>query len=373
MSTDDPTSTTTGIEQLPMRAGLGTFMDPHPDRLAFIKQLGVDDVLLNLWGAPEAGYPNLPLTGEAEWSFQNLVQLRTRIEDAGLRLIALENFPYSFYDDVLLGGPRQDEQLEHLKNTVRAVGKAGIPYMGYNWMPSGVWRSSTTYRLRGGAETSATDMTELADAPNTHGREYTEGELWANYERFLEAVLPVAEEAGVTLAAHPDDPPVESIGGIPRILSSFENFKRAMDLVPSENHALQLCLGNWSAMDEDLPTVIDYFGQRDEIGYVHFQTISEPLPTFNEVFIDQEGYYDPYEIIAKLDDVGFSGMIIPGHVPRLTGDGQHLDHDDRSALDVEGHGGWKERGRAFTIGYLRSLLETYGRETGRETAIYRPE
>lgn len=369
---DSGSNTTTSFDDFPMRAGLGTFMDPHPDRLEFIKQLGVDDILLNLWGAPEAGYPNLPLTGEKEWSFRNLVQLRNRIEDAGLRLVALENFPYSFYDDVMLGGPRQDEQLEHLKNTVRAVGKAGIPYMGYNWMPNGVWRSSTTHRIRGGAETSATDMTQLAAAPETHDREYTEEEIWTNYERFLEEVLPVAEEAGVKLAVHPDDPPVESIGGLPRILRSFEAFKRAMELVPSDNHVLQFCLGNWSAMGADLYEVIEYFGERNKLGYVHFQTISEPLPTFNEVFIDQQGYYDPYEVVGKLDEVGFSGMLIPGHVPKLTGDSQHLEHDDRSDLDVEGHGGWKERGRAFTIGYLRSLLETYGRETGRETTVYRP-
>jgi mannonate dehydratase len=136
------------FEELPMRSGLGTFMDPHPDRLTFIKQLGVDDILLNLWGALEAGYPNLPFTGEHEWDFQNLVQLRNRIENASLRLNAIENFPYSFYYDVMLGGPKQDEQLEHLKNTVRNVGRAGIPYMGYNWMPNGAWRSSTTQASR---------------------------------------------------------------------------------------------------------------------------------------------------------------------------------------------------------------------------------
>lgn len=343
---------------LPMRAGLGTFMDPDPERLAFIKQIGVDDILLNLWGAPEAGYPNLPLRGESEWAFQNLVQLRNQIEDAGLRLTALENFPYSFYDEVMLGGPRQDEQLEHLKNTVRNVGLAGIPYMGYNWMPTGVWRSSVTHRIRGGAETSAIDMTQLGRAPRDPDIDITEAELWANYERFLTAVLPVAEEAGVTLCLHPDDPPVESIGGVPRLFRNFANFKRAMDLVPSDNHALQFCLGNWSAMGADLPEVIEYFGEREKLAYVHFQTISGPLPTFNEVFIDQEGYYDPREVIAALDDVGFSGMIIPGHVPKLAGDEQYLQHDDRSDLDVEGVGGWKERGRAFTIGYLRCLIDS---------------
>lgn len=351
----------TQFDDLPMRAGLGTFMDPHPDRLRFIKQLGVDDILLNLWGAPEAGYPNLPLKGKKEWSFQNLVQLRNRIEDAGLRLNAIENFPYSFYDEVMLGGSNQEEQLEHLKNTVRNVGRAGIPYMGYNWMPSGVWRSSTTKQIRGGAETSEIDMAQLKDAPLTHGREYTEKELWENYERFLKEVIPVAEEAGVTLALHPDDPPVEYLAGVPRLFHNFENFKRAMDLMPSENHGLQFCLGNWSAMSADLPEVIEYFGTREKLAYIHFQTISNSLPRFNEVFIDEEGYYDPYEVIETLGSVGFSGMIIPGHVPKLEGDGQYLEHDDRSSLDVEGHGGWKERGRAFTVGYLRCLIDNHHR------------
>ena len=235
-------------------------------------------------------------------------------------------------------------------------------------MPNGVWRSSTTKRIRGGAETSEIDMAQLERAPLTHGRTFDEQSLWENYERFLSAILPVAEEVGVTLCLHPDDPPVESLGGIPRLFRSFENFTHAMELVPSDNHALQLCLGNWSAMGEDLPAVIEYFGQRDKIAYVHFQTISNPLPRFNEVFIDQDGYYDPREIIAKLDQVGFSGMIIPGHVPKLTGDGQYLEHNDRSDLDVSGSGGWKERGRAFTIGYLRCLIDTQLQAENSETS-----
>jgi mannonate dehydratase len=110
-------------------------------------------------------------------------------------------------------------------------------------------------------------------------------------------------------------------------------------------------------MGADLGKTIQYFGDRDEIAYVHFQTISDTLPTFNEVFLDQEGYYEPHEVIRELDDVGFSGMVIPGHVPKLEGDRQYLDHDDRSDLDVKGYGGWKERGRAFITGYLRCLID----------------
>jgi sugar phosphate isomerase/epimerase len=255
--------------------------------------------------------------------------------------------PFSGGATVRTGGPRvpgcrrltrrQGDRLVRPRGRADLdVGRAGIPYMGYNWMPNGVWRSSTTHRHRGEAETSEIDTRQLERAPPTHDVDLAEAEMWEHYERFLDAVLPVAEEAGATLCLHPDDPPVESIGGVPRLFRNFENFERAMDLVPSDNHALQFCLGNWSAMGADLEEVVQQFGDRDEIADVHFQTVSGTLPKFDEIFIDQEGYYDPHEIIAKLDDVGFSGRIIPGHVPKLEGDGQYLDHDDRSDLDVEG-------------------------------------
>jgi len=351
------------FDELPMRFGLGTFMDPHPSRLRFVKQLGVDDILLNLWGAREAGYPNLPLTGEKEWAFQNLLQLRNQIEDAGLRLNALENLPYEFYDKIMLGAEGRDQQIEHVKNTIRNMGRAGIPRLGYNWMPNGVWRSSTSYPIRGGAESSAIDMTQLKEAPQTHDRQYSEQEMWDNYEYFLERVLPVAEEEDVTLALHPDDPPVESIGGIARPFRSPDNLERAMDFVPSDNHGLEFCLGNFSAMGADIPKEIKRFGERGEIEYVHFQTISNELPTFHEVFVDQDGFYDPYEVISALDDVGFTGMIILGHAPKMEGDEQRLGHADQASLDVHSEG-WKEQGRAFTIGYLRGILNTHRQLAG---------
>lgn len=242
----------------------------------------------------------------------------------------------------MLGGEDRDQQIEHVKTTIRNMGRAGIHTLGYDWMPSGVWRSSTTHRLRGGAKAMAVDMDDLENAPLTHGREYSEDEMWENYQHFLEEVIPVAEEADVTLAVHPNDPPTDQkLGGIPQLLRSFESYKRAMELVPSDNHGIEFCLGNWSEMGADVHEVIDYFGARDKITYVHFQTVSSPLPKFNEVFVDQNGYYDPEAVLQHLHDVGFNGMIIPGHVPKLLDDGP-----------------WNERGRAFTVGYLRGLLKS---------------
>ena len=347
---DGDTDADIAFEDLPMRIGLGQFMDPTPERLRFIKQLGVNDVLLNMYRySPD--YPHMPdneripLKGEVEWTAENLLDLRERVEAAGLRLNAIENVPISFYDEIMLGKPGREEQIEHFKTTIRNIGRADIPIFGYHWMPSGVWRNAEL-TVRGGAGVSGFD-TDAVDDSLTHDREYTEDELWENYEYFLRALLPVAEEAGVKMCLHPNDPPVPSLGGIAQLFRDFESFKRAMDLVPSPNHGLEFCLGCWSEMGENLAEVIRYFGERDELFYVHFRDVDETVPRFNETFVDQ-GNYDAYEIMKLFDEVGFEGLIIPDHVPHIEGDTD-----------------WEHRGRAHAVGYLNGLLAAIKHERGK--------
>ncbi|WP_254271312.1 mannonate dehydratase [Haloarcula marina] len=346
----DSDAETVDFDGLPMRIGLGQFMDPTPEKLRFCKQLGVDDILLNMYRySPD--YPHMPdneripLEGDEEWSYENLVELRERVESAGLRLNAIENIPISFYDKIMLGREGRERQMEHVKTTIRNIGRAGIPMFGYHWMPGGVWRN-TDVTVRGGAGASGFDLDAVPD-DFTHGREYTEEELWDNYEYFLSELLPVAEEAGVQMCLHPNDPPVRSLGGVPQLFRNFENFKRAMELVPSENHGLEFCLGCWSEMGEDLPEVIRYFGERDKLFYVHFRDVDGTVPRFNETFVDQ-GNYDAYEILSLLDEVGFSGLVIPDHVPH-----------------VEGDTDWEHRGRAHAVGYLNGMLNAIRHERGR--------
>ena len=197
-----------------MRLGLGQFSELSEERLKFIKQLGVEDVLLNT--------PQLP--GTERWEYKDILQLRTEVEAVGLRLAALENVPVPFYDKAMLGLPGRDEQIENMATTIRNIGKAGVEIFGYHWMPSGVWRTSRTTPGRGGAEVTSFDMDEVKDAPLSHGRVFTEAEMWDNYEYYMNAILPVAEEAGVKLALHPDDPPVEILAGVPRLFRNFEGF-----------------------------------------------------------------------------------------------------------------------------------------------------
>jgi mannonate dehydratase len=314
---------------LEMRLAMGQFNELSDERLQFIRQLGLKDLLLN----------TAKLPGEAQWDYMDLLHLRTRCEDAGLRLAALENVPVKFYDKAMLGLPGRDEQIEHMATTIRNMGRAGVPILGYHWMPNSVWRTSRTTPGRGGVTVTSFDMERVKDAPLSHGRVYTADEMWANYEYYIQAVLPVAEEAGVKLALHPDDPPVESLGGIARIMSSFEGFRRAMSVGDSPNHGLDFCHGCWAEMGPGALDAVRYFGERGKILYMHFRDVQGTVPCFQECFVD-EGNNDMFEVVKTLKEVGFTGFLIPDHVPHMV--------DDTP---------WGHRARAYTIGYMKALLE----------------
>jgi len=348
-------------EQRRMRAGIGTFKNPTEERLSFIQQLGVEDVQINMFKTSSAAYDDVPLTGEHKWSYEELADLKATIEDAGLRLNAIEGMPIPFYDDIMLGGENRDEQLEHFKNTVRNMGRAGIPIMGLLWMPAGVWRTEGHATARGGAEVTGFDLDLLKDPDAlAFDREYSETEMWDNFERFLQEVMPVAEEAGVKIGIHPSDPPVDKkLGGVPALFRNFENFKRAMELYPSDNLGLVFCLGNWSARHgggEKLLDKIRYFGERDKIFYVHFQSVEGTVPSFKEGFIN-EGNYDSVAVIRTLHDVGFDGMIIPGHTPLMARDTEWLFRDRREDFEQRAGGAGGFTGRAYWTGYLQGMLD----------------
>ena len=330
-----------------MRVGLGQFREMSDEMLLFIKQLGVDDFLMNT--------PNLP--GEHRWETDDLAALKERADRAALRLMSLENVPTTFYDKVMLGLPGRDEQIDNMQATIRNMGEAGIPILGYHWMPSSVWRTGEPATLRGGARGTRFSLAAHTNAPLSHDREYSADEMWDNYEYYLSRILPVAEESGVTLALHPDDPPVESLAGVARIFCNFSGFARAMERFDSPNHGLDFCMGCWSEMgdgarvsradgstdtDRESSGVVEaihYFGSRGKIVYVHFRDVEGCVPEFNECFVDQ-GNQNKLEVMRTLKEVGFSGFIITDHVPAMAGDTP-----------------WGHRGRAYAVGYIRALID----------------
>lgn len=327
-----------------MRPALATFYPVTDERLRFTRQLGLTDGLV--WG------PTFPDVERLD--FTQLVALKGRFEAEGLNLYAIETLPASFMKDVILAGPTRDEKVEVIRNLVRDMGRAGIGVFGYNWMATGVWRTSNSHPLRGGARGTATDAALLAKAPLSFEREYTEDEIWASYEYFLKAVVPVAEEEGVRLALHPNDAPVPQVGGVPALFRSRENFERGLAIVDSPANALCLCLGNWGAMGEHIPSVIRDLGPRGKIVYVHFQAVKGSVPAgyFHESFVD-EADNDALEIMLALHETGFDGVMIPGHVPQMEGDDEwRTDYSTPYVHPMGGH-----RARAYTIGYLSGLVK----------------
>lgn len=330
-----------------MRVAIGQFREPSEERLTFAKQMGASGVLLNT--------PRIP--SDKRWEFTDLLHLRARCEAYGLRLEAIENTPISFYDKAMLGLPGRDEQIENYQTTIQNMGEAGIPILGYHWMPNSVWRTSDTTPTRGGAHATSFDMDmvhstpyhytfgqaevtmdPVEDAELTHGRIFTESEMWKNYEYFIKAILPVAEEADVKLALHPDDPPIEMLGGVARLMRNRVGFERALEIGSSPNHGLDFCMGCWSEMGPGVVDAIRYFGSRGKIFYVHFRDVQGTVPRFQECFLD-EGNVDIVEAMRMLKEVGFDGFIIDDHVPAMI--------DDTP---------WRHRGRAFATGYIMGLL-----------------
>ena len=328
-----------------MRVAIGQFSQLTDERLAFAAQLGASGIVLNTPVLPGKRWEHVDVhRGGESWQFLDLLELRTTCENYGLRLEAIENVPIGFYDRAMLGLPGADEQIAAYAETIRHLGAAGIPILGYHWMPNQVWRTSFTTPGRGGARVSSFDLALVEHAPLTHGRVYAEEELWATYERFVTAVLPVAEEAGVILALHPDDPPVASLGGVPRLFKDRAGFERAMAIGDSPNHKLDFCLGCWSEMGPGVLDAVAHFGERRQIAYVHFRDVQGTVPRFQECFLG-EGNLDPMATIRALHRVGFDGFMIDDHVPQIVDDTE-----------------WGHRGRAHATGYLQALVAVVASE-----------
>jgi len=330
-----------------IRVAFGQFKVVTPDDLAYTAQLGGSGILINgpdfdtpQWRQSLGNFYVQRSAPSDEWHLIDLINLKAMVERYGLRLEAIENVPLRFYDKALWGQPGRDEQIEHYQECIRNMGRAGIPILGYHWMPNSVWRTTCRQYGRGGAEVSAWDADKFVDSPATGSIRLTADEMWANYKYFMDAVLPVAEEAGVVMALHPDDPPTESLGGVARIMRNMEGFDRALEIGDSDYHQLDFCVGSWSELDPAVMfEALESYGRRRKIAYVHMRTVKGKLPSFSEAFID-EGDVEVSKVIDVLLATGFDGFIIDDHVPTIVGDTD-----------------WGHRSRAFATGFIKGVLQ----------------
>ena len=328
-----------------MKVGFNMGVDPvdykaasvDEDDLKFAAQMGATHVVLQSYA--DAGI----VKGDARWEYDDLVQLRHKVESAGLVLEALENVPLKFYDQVMLGGPDRDRQIENMVYTVRNIARAGIPIFGYHWMPTLVGRTSLSTKHRAGSLVTSFDLEEANKEPLLRERRYSEEEMWENLEYWIKIIIPVAEEEGIRTGIHPCDPPVEYLKGIPQLFRSFDAYKRLISIVESPANCIEFCQGTFSEMadakDDGIYEMIEYFGRRGKILYVHFRNVSDTVPKFREEFINT-GHVDMYKAMQSYKKVGFEGMFVDDHVPVVVGDSN-----------------WGHRGRAFANGYIQALMD----------------
>lgn len=267
------------------------------------------------------------------WTAAELIELRREIEDAGLVLEAIENLDPAHWHDILLDGPQRSEQIEKVKTIIRHMGEAGIPILGYNFSLAGVCGRVTTPSGRGGALTLGMDG-PAEDEPVPHGmvwnmiydRNATPGalppipheELWRRLEGFLEDVVPVAERAGVRLAAHPDDPPMPTMRQQPRLVFQPHMYQRLLDAVPSRNNALELCVGTIAEMTEgSVYGAVGTYSAQGKIAYIHLRNVIGKVPNYRETFID-EGEVDMVRVLSILHRNQFDGVVIPDHAPQMS-------------------------------------------------------
>jgi mannonate dehydratase len=328
-----------------MKVGLGLYRHMLTrENYDFARQAGCTHVVIHLVDYfnqnprdnQPTGAPSQPwgVAGDPErlWTVQELKDIRSAIEEAGLVLAAIENFDPAHWHDILLDGPRRPQHIENVKTIIQRVGEAGIPVFGYNFSLAGVCGRVTGPCGRGGAITVGMDG--ALDAPLPSGMVWnmiydrnappgtlnpiSHHELWRRLQRFLEEVIPVAERSGVRLAAHPDDPPMPTMRQQPRLVYQPHLYQRLIDLVPSPSNALELCVGTLAEMTEgDVYEAVDRYSRQGKIAYLHLRNVRGKVPHYQETFID-EGDVDMIRILSILKRNSFDGVIVPDHTPQMS-------------------------------------------------------
>lgn len=292
------------------------------------------------------------------WSYEELAAIKKEINGHGLELEAIENFDPAHWHDILLDGPRKDEQMAKLKQLIRNVGKAGIPVFGYNFSLAGVAARLQGPFARGGAV--SVGMKGGDDTPIPKGMVWNmiydenaadgtlpkidHDELWKRLQFFLDEILPVAEEAGVKMAAHPDDPPMSYVRDTPRLVYQPDMYQKLIDIKQSPSNTLEFCLGSIAEMTSgDVYQATDTYSKQNKIGYIHFRNIQGKVPHYKEVFVD-EGDIDMFRILKILKKNNFTGVLIPDHTPQMTCDAP-----------------WYA-GMAYAMGYMKALISVVNSE-----------
>ncbi len=353
-----------------MKLGFGLYRHMlNDEHLSFAKQMGATHIIVHLCDYfkqnPKYSVNDQPVgdsdgwgiaTGEI-WTVEMLQGIKSKIESHGLVWYGVENFDPLHWDHILFNGQRKHEQIETVRTLIRNVGEAGIPVMGYNFSLTGVTGRVVSNDARGGAQTVGMNGSNaiiesplpnrmawnMVVDPEAQGyrESMSENQLWENLSWFLKEIVPVAEASGVIMALHPDDPPVDQVRGLPKLVNQPEKYQRVIDIIQSPSNALEFCLGTISEMTNgDIYEATRMYVSQNRVPYVHLRNVIGKVPHYREVFID-EGQIDVKRIITILRECQFEGVIIPDHSPQVS-------------CPAPWHAGM-----AFAMGYISALLKNY--------------
>lgn len=320
-----------------------SYMNPrHTDLLRYGQDLGINKCVMTL-----------PVTSRFDsnyvqpWHSMVLYESKRLAADFGMELSVLEGI--RFLDRAKLGLDGRDDDIAAFCQLLEYMGALGIGTVCYNWMPVWGWfRSSSFGQGRGHSNITSFDYPDVLNIPAAKVGQISQDQLWTNLEYFLKKVIPVAEKYRIRLALHPDDPPVQQIAGIDRILITPDAMMEATKLVESEYNGICLCQGTFSAMGADVPAEIRRFGNAGKMFFTHFRDVQGTRDHFRECFHD-EGNLDMYECVKAHYDCGFDGVSRPDHVPTMSGE----DNSNPSYGIVA---------NLFALGYMYGLKEAVEKE-----------
>ncbi|MGB9594641.1 MAG: mannonate dehydratase [Candidatus Poribacteria bacterium] len=295
----------------------------NSENLSFLNAMGVDGLSIN-------GLPVITDKSKAD----DIKRIADFVRSFGLKVYDMR-WSVPDWSAITNGRENRYEQIDLCCSAIRAIGSADVPFCGYTFMSIGHFRT-TSKEGRGGAKYSSFNLDEFIQNNPDQTEKISKEKLWQNLEYFLKKVIPIAEEAKVRLALHPDDPPIDiSLGGAPRIIISPENYQKVFDLVPSESNAMLFCQGCFAEMGVDVIKSVKDFAEKNKICMVHFRNIRGNPYDFVETFID-EGEVNMYETMKAYCESGFFGPFIVDHIPTIP---QSL------------------ASKAYAIGYIRATIQ----------------
>lgn len=307
--------------------------EEHKVRLA--RQVGVTHAIVKL-------APTLCHLERTEYAAA-LAKVKAYFNAMGMVFAGVESHPVPA-EQIKLGLPGRDEEIQNYIEVIRALAALGVPLLCYNWMAGlGWYRTGCDVPGRGGALVSKFDSRAAEEAGLTEWGAVSEETIWQNLEYFLKAVMPVAEKVGMKMALHPDDPPLSSLRGIGRILTSADAFRRVLAMYPSPSNGITFCQANFRLMGENIVALAREWASQKEIFFIHLRDVVGTRENFRETFYD-DCPVDLSQMLRIYHEIGFEGPIRPDHAPTLDG-----EENNRP--------GYAMGGKVFAVGYMKGAMD----------------